>query len=93
MSLPRTVSLCEMYRLSAKKMFSVPSVTMNGGSLTRVTSRPLSIPHASPTVKPRSNASKPGTPASAESFAMTIDESTMMAPTDRSIPAVRMMIV
>ena len=30
-------------------MLSVPRVTMNGGSLTRVTSRPLSAPAPSPT--------------------------------------------
>ena len=38
MSVPRIVSLLEYQRLSAKKMFSVPSVTMNGGSLRLVTS-------------------------------------------------------
>jgi hypothetical protein len=79
--------------LSAKNTFSVPSVTMNGGSRRRVTSRPLMRPHAVPTPKPISSASSPGTPESAESLAMTIDDSTMMAPTDRSMPAVRMMIV
>ena len=33
MSAPRIVSLFDSTELSAKKMFSVPSVTMNGGSL------------------------------------------------------------
>ena len=90
MSVPRIVSLWEMYRLSAKKMFSVPSVTMNGGSRSRVTSMPLSRPQAVPTTKPISSASRPGTPASADSLAITIDDSTMIAPTERSMPAVRM---
>ena len=75
------------------KMLSVPSVTMNGGSRSRVTSAPLSRPHAVPTPKPMSSASRPGTPWSADSLAITIDESTMIAPTDRSMPAVRMISV
>jgi hypothetical protein len=66
---------------------------MNGGSLKRVTSRPLTSPQAVPTPNPMSRARKPGTPWSADSFAMTIDESTMIAPTERSMPAVRMISV
>ena len=46
-----------------------------------------------PTPKPISSASRPGTPWSADSFAITIDESTMIAPTERSMPAVRMISV
>ena len=65
MSVPRIVSLCEYQRFSAKKMFSVPSVTMNGGSLSRVTSSPLSRPQAVPTTNPSSRASRPGSPWSA----------------------------
>ena len=44
------------------KMFSVPSVTMNGGSFTRVTRTPLSGAGSVPTPKPRSRASEPGHP-------------------------------
>ena len=40
----------------ANAMFSVPSVTINGGSLTRVTSRPLSKPKAVVTARPQSMA-------------------------------------
>ena len=90
MSVPRIVSLWEYQRLSAKKMFSVPSVTMNGGSRSRVTSAPLSRPQAVPTPKPSSSASRPGSPWSAASLAITIEDRTMIAPTERSMPAVRM---
>ena len=52
MSCARMVSLCEYQRLSAKKMVQVPSVTMKGGSVSRVTSKPLISPqsraHAEP---------------------------------------------
>ena len=47
-------------------------------------------PQAVPTPNPSSSASSPGTPASAESLAITIEERTMIAPTERSMPAVRM---
>ena len=46
MSSPRTEAAPEMNRSSAKKMFSVPSVTMKGGRRSRVMRRPLSGPHA-----------------------------------------------
>ena len=52
MSEPRTVSLLETTELSEKKMLSVPSVTMNGGSLSRVTSKPLRAPIAVPQTQP-----------------------------------------
>ena len=93
MSVPRTVSLLESHRLSAKNTFNVPSVTMNGGSFRRVTSAPLRSPQVVPTPNPISSASSPGTPWSADSLAITIDDNTMMAPTDRSMPAVRMISV
>ena len=54
-----------------------------------MTSAPLSRPQAVPTPKPMSSASSPGTPWSADSLAITIDDRTMMAPTERSMPAVR----
>ena len=47
MSEPRMVSLRLTTEFSEKKMLSVASVTMNGGSLSRVTSRPLIAPIAS----------------------------------------------
>ena len=50
----------------------------------------MSKPQAVPTTKPISSASRPGTPASADSLAITIEDSTMIAPTERSMPAVRM---
>ena len=50
-------------------------------------------PQAVPTPKPSSSASRPGTPESADSLAITIDDSTMIAPTERSMPAVRMISV
>ena len=90
MSMPRIVALSEYQRLIAKKMYSVPSVTMNGGSFRRVISAPLSRPQAVPTPKPSSSASGPGRPGSVPSLAITIDDRTMIAPTERSMPAVRM---
>ena len=42
-----------------------------------------------PMKKPNSSAMMPGTPASAESLAIMIDDRTMIAPTERSMPAVR----
>ena len=66
---------------------------MNGGSRTLVTSRPLTAPARPPTTRPRMIASQPGTPWSKAVFAMTIEENTMIAPQDRSMPAVRMIRV
>ena len=42
---------------------------------------------------PISRANKPGTPCSAATLAITIIESTATAPTERSMPAVRMISV
>ncbi len=66
---------------------------MNGGSRSRVTSMPLNRPAAMPTRRPRSRASGAGTPFWEAVWAISIDESTITAPTDRSMPAVRMMSV
>ena len=74
-------------------MLSVPSVTMNGGSRRRVMSKPLSRPALVPKAKPISRAATPGTPKSAESLPMMTEVNTAMAPTERSMPAVRMMSV
>ena len=44
------------------KMLKVPSVTMNGGRLSRVTSVPLMAPATAPARIPSSNAKIPGMP-------------------------------
>ncbi len=62
MSDPRMVVDADTYRLSAKKMLSVPSVTMKGGSRSRVMRRPFRRPQAVPKAKPMSRAATPGTP-------------------------------
>jgi hypothetical protein len=93
MSEPRTVSLLLTTALSEKKMVRVPSVTMNGGSLIRVTRNPLRAPIAVPQANPSTSASTPGIPNLVQKLAIRIDEKTAIAPTDRSIPAVRMIKV
>src|SRR5436190_1905471 len=45
-------------------MLSVPSVTINGGSLILVTRKPLMKPVSAPTAMPRRSARGPGTPSS-----------------------------
>ena len=74
----------------AVKMLKVPKVTMKGGNLSRVTSRPLTRPKNVPRAMPRIRARKPGTPLLAARFAMNIMAKMQIAPTDKSIPAVRM---
>jgi hypothetical protein len=64
----------------------VPNVTMNGGNLILVTSRPLIVPHSNATRAPTIKAIGPGQPLSETSFAMTSEDSTITAPIDRSIP-------
>jgi hypothetical protein len=75
------------------KMFSVPSVTMNGGSRNLVTRKPFIAPAASPTTSPRRSASGAGAPLPVASCATTMEARIMTAPTERSMPAVRMMSV
>ena len=70
-------------------MLQVPSVTMKGGSLTSATSTPLMKPQAMPVRKPSTKAISGGQPQTTARRPMTIDDSTMMAPTERSMPAVR----
>src|SRR4051812_14903814 len=77
----------------ANAMLSVPSVTMNGGSLIRVTSRPLMRPNAVVAPMPQPIAMGTGTPCPTASVVMTIPPSAMTAPQERSTPAVRMMSV
>ncbi len=75
------------------KIDSVPSVTMKGGSFSRVTSRPLTAPAAVPTTIPIRIATGPGIPLSALSLALSSIARMEIAPTDRSMPAVRMISV
>ena len=90
MSEPRIVSLRDTTAFSEKKIDNVARVTMNGGSLIRVTSKPLIAPIAVPRIRPMMIARTPGTPSFAAMFAMRMDVNTVMAPAERSMPAVRM---
>lgn len=72
---------------------SVPSVTMKGGSRMAVTKNPFSAPQRVPMPMPEASAKAGGIPVSTASRPMAIELSTSMAPTDRSIPAVRMINV
>ena len=72
------------------KMLKVPSVTMNGGSLSRVTNAPLMAPATAPARMPSARAKIPGIPFFTAKLAISSDERIAMAPTDRSMPAVRM---
>ncbi|MNN29103.1 hypothetical protein D3C81_1426930 [compost metagenome] len=49
---PVTVWACEYSCVTAKAMFIVPSVTINAGSLTEVTSAPLMKPISTVTAMP-----------------------------------------
>ena len=89
----RTVRPVAYSNVNDVKMPSEPSVTMNGGSLIRVISRPLNAPARPPTTMPMIKDAHPGTPWSNAVLAITIDENTMIAPQERSIPAVRMISV
>ena len=75
--------------VSANAMFSVPSVTMNGGSRTSVTRPPFSTPKPRQVRIPSRSAGRAGTPLTTASFVITIWPSAMTVPTERSIPAVR----
>src|SRR5262245_18756652 len=74
----------------ANAMFSVPRVTMKGGSLISVTRRPFTIPNAAETARPQPMATCGSMPTSAASLVMTIPPNAMIIPQARSIPAVRM---
>ena len=63
----------------------VPRVTMNGTTLSRVTSAPLSAPQPTPAAMPASAASTGGAPAR-RTAAITTVASAMIAPTERSMP-------
>jgi hypothetical protein len=61
---------------------------MKGGSLSRVTSAPLTTPQPAPAATPTRNAIGAGSPIVTASLPMMTEHSTMMAPTDKSMPAV-----
>jgi hypothetical protein len=70
-------------------MFNVPSVTMNEGSRTSVTSPPFRTPKPIQVRTPSSSAGRAGIPLTIASFVITICPSAITVPTERSIPAVR----
>src|SRR5207247_3983635 len=65
----------------------------DGGSVILVTRKPLMKPVSAPTAMPRMIASTPGTPLLAAVWAITIWARMAAAPTDKSMPAVRMIMV
>ena len=66
---------------------------MNGGSLILVTSQPLKAPAAVPTIIPRRKEAQAGHPFTNEVLAMTMEAKIAIAPQERSMPAVIMIIV
>src|SRR3990167_791065 len=74
-------------------MFIVPSVTMKGGSLMRVTSSPLTRPKAVVAPMPSTMASSGCRPSSVTTLVITMEPSAITMPHDRSMPAVRMISV
>src|SRR4051794_20535405 len=76
--------------VSASAMFSVPRVTMKGGSRRVVTSPPFSTPKPPATSRPTMIDSAGARPLSTASLVMKIDDSAMTRPQERSMPAVRM---
>ncbi len=70
---------------------NVPSVTINGGSRSTVTSPPLTAPSTTQTAKVASSATTG--PFASNICAITIVPSTATDPIDRSMPDVRMMSV
>ncbi len=61
---------------------------MNGGSFTRATRKPLTKPMPAPTRRPQSTEISAGRPYRKVNCPMTTEVITMIAPTDRSMPAV-----
>ena len=69
-------------------MFNVPSVTMNGGSLMRVTSRPLSSAEQRARARRRTGSPAPAARrASTANLVITMQPSAITMPHDRSMPA------
>src|SRR5688572_6485737 len=69
-----------------RKSENDPRVTINGGSPSRVISRPLSAPPATPVAIAHSPASGSGIPRSRAAAPKTTAASPIIEPTDRSIP-------
>ena len=65
------------------------SVAINGSTRSRVITQPFSAPKSPPAARPASAASQIGTPATFHSCAITTADSPATAPTERSIPPVR----
>ena len=89
--------------VSPRAMLNMPRVATNGGSLKRVIARPLNSPQAAPANRPattapntvKSNATPSGAigiPFFNSPAAMALD-SARIAPTERSIPLVKMISV
>ena len=84
------VSLRLTTEFSEKKMLSVPSVTMNGGSLSRVTSRPLIAPIASAAQEADEQREAAGQPCLRGQVGHDDRGEDGDRAVDRSMPAVRM---
>ncbi len=63
---------------------------MNGGSFIRTTRKPLKAPRARPTTRPIRSAAQALYPHTTATLPITAAESTVIEPTERSMPAVRM---
>ena len=70
----------------------MPSVTMKGVTLRRVTRKPVSNPHSEPVTTPNRAAVRGENPA-VSMRAITTVQRAMVEPTDRSIPPEMMTIV
>jgi len=85
-----------MYSASERKIDSVPSVAMNGGTFPQVTMAPFSIPPITPTPSETANAAVTAHCGSAI-FPITMTPDTPASaskePIDRSIPPAMMTIV
>ena len=66
---------------------------MKGGNLTFVMRNPLMAPHKSPTLTPSSTDSQPGKWLKNAVLPITMDVKTVIAPQERSIPAVKIISV
>src|SRR5216683_1125684 len=75
--------------VSAKAIFKVPRVTMNGGSLRPVTSRPLRSPKPVQAARPRAMDSNGLSPWVTARRVITMVPNAITAPADRSMSVVR----
>ena len=93
MSEDRTVCASDSQRFRAKKMDQVPRVTMNGGKRNRVIRSPFRKPQAVPVARPAASASSTGRPWTTPIRPIATELNTMIAATERSMPAERMIRV